>query len=164
MVLWWILPFCVERFGQLTMILWHNQNYCCDWLAGEETFLCVPYESLIRNKEDNGRNRLYEGGQVDTTPNPKSLNTDALPYALLLHTNCELVSQGLHISELLQQAKWVPLSAQFVRQTAGLCKCCPGAAVGLHCPHPSLFRLSSSSWSWNCFIWPLLVAGPSCTQ
>lgn len=69
--------------------------------------------------------------------------------ALIFSTpNWSLSHKLLNLGELLHWAERVWLSAQFVRPTAGLCKCCPSAAVGLHCPHRSPLRPASSLLHW----------------
>lgn len=81
----------------------------------------------------------------------QNLKRDAPPREHNISTpNVESLAQALNISELLQRAEWVRLSAQFVRPTAGLSKCCPRAAVGwCCCPHPSPLRLASSLLHWT---------------
>lgn len=64
------------------------------------------------------------------------------------HQMWSLSHKLLNLGELLHWAGRVWLSAQFVRPTAGLCKCCPRAAVGLHCPHRSPLRPASSLLHW----------------
>ncbi len=66
------------------------------------------------------------------------------PLHILSTPNVESLAQASKISEPHHRAEWVWLSVQFVWPTAGLCECCPRAAVGLHCPHLSLSRPASS--------------------
>lgn len=60
------------------------------------------------------------------------------------------VSQRIEY-EQAPPASWVSLtlSSQFVRPTAGLSKCCPRAAVDLHCPLRSPLRLAASLLDWT---------------
>lgn len=145
------------RVGQLTTISGISRTPALiGWLANK-TF-CVCCMKAWRDKEDNRWNRLHEGGRVEMTPNREinhllmlqNLKRDAPRGHNISTPNVESLAQALNISELLQRAEWVRLSAQFVRPTAGLSKCCPRAAVGLLCcPHPSPLRLASSLLHWT---------------
>lgn len=67
------------------------------------------------------------------------------PPALSIRPTSEAsLRQASKISHLHQWAEWVWLSAQFVWPTVALCECCPRAAVGICCPHPSPSRPASS--------------------